>query len=92
MYRIIDTRGTGKTSRLMLIAKENNAVFVCKNPQAMKSKSYSYGIVGIDFVSYEDFLDYQVQGQKIVIDELEDFIKFALNGVELIGYSLSKDN
>ena len=35
MYRIIDTRASGKTSRLMLLAKENNGVFVCANPYAM---------------------------------------------------------
>ena len=28
MYRIIEGRGTGKTSRLMLLAKENDAIFV----------------------------------------------------------------
>jgi hypothetical protein len=35
MIRIIDGRGTGKTSRLMLLAKEHNALFVCDNPDAM---------------------------------------------------------
>jgi len=39
MIRIIDGRGTGKTSKLMLLAKENNAVFVCSNPRAMKYKA-----------------------------------------------------
>ena len=39
MYRIIDGRGTGKTSRLMIIAKENNAVFVCSNTKAMEIKA-----------------------------------------------------
>ena len=29
MYRIIDKRGTGKTSRLMLLAKEENAIIAC---------------------------------------------------------------
>lgn len=38
MYRIIDGRGTGKTSRLMLLAKENNGVIVCANPQKMREK------------------------------------------------------
>ena len=50
MYKIIDTRGTGKTSRLMLIAKENDALFVCANPASMRQKAYSYGIIGIDFI------------------------------------------
>ena len=39
MIRIIDERGSGKTSRLMLLAKENNATFVCSNPSAMKVKA-----------------------------------------------------
>ena len=50
MYRIIDDRGTGKTSRLMLIAKENNAVFVCANVNAMEYKAKAYGIEGIKFI------------------------------------------
>ena len=56
MYRIIDDRGTGKTSRLMLLAKENNAVFVCANPNSMEYKAKAYGISGITFVSYGDFI------------------------------------
>jgi hypothetical protein len=39
MYRIIEGRGTGKTSRLMLLAKKNNATFVCENPRAMEYKA-----------------------------------------------------
>ena len=35
MYRIIDNRGTGKTSRLLLLAKENNGIIVCKRPDIM---------------------------------------------------------
>ena len=29
MYRIIDARGSGKTSRLMLLAKETNSALAC---------------------------------------------------------------
>ena len=58
MYRIIDGRGSGKTSRLMLLAKENNAALVCSNPRAMEAKAHAYGIVGIDFMSYEDAIDH----------------------------------
>lgn len=35
MYRIIDGRASGKTSRLLLLAKENNGIVVCANPSAM---------------------------------------------------------
>ena len=93
MYRIIDDRSTGKTSRLMLIAKENNAIFVCSNPDAMRYKAKAYGIDGIEFISYGTFLqDYkEYQNTKYVIDELEYFLKtvFFYSTNELIGYTLS---
>ena len=91
MYKIIDTRGTGKTSRLMLIAKENDALFVCANPASMRQKAYSYGITGIDFISYDDIIEYAYRDKKLVIDELDCFVNHALSGVEFIGYSISKD-
>lgn len=94
MYRIIDGRGTGKTSRLFLIAKENNATVVCSNPDAFRIKAYSYGITGLDFLSYDDLLNGNYQsGGKIVVDELAELARYAINstGVEFIGYSLSDE-
>ena len=55
MYRIIDNRGTGKTSRLMLLAKETNSAIACINPNAMRQKAYAYGITGINFISYSNW-------------------------------------
>lgn len=92
MYRIIDDRGTGKTSRLMLIAKENNALFVCSNPDAMRYKAKAYGIDGIEFISYGEFFhDYRGQRNvKYVIDELENFLRSTMfYSTELVGYTLS---
>ena len=103
MYRIIDGRGSGKTSRLMLLAKENGATLVCENPRAMEIKAHAYGIVGIDFMSYADAIDhmrafdsrYTTDSRRsaIVIDELESFVQYALgmNG-PLIGYTLSNED
>jgi len=39
MIRIINDRSTGKTSQLMLWAKEYDATFVCSNPKAMEYKA-----------------------------------------------------
>lgn len=92
MYRIIDDRGTGKTSRLMLIAKENNALFVCSNPDAMRYKAKAYGIDSIEFISYDEFFhDYRGQKNvKYVIDELENFLRSIMfYSTELVGYTLS---
>lgn len=93
MYRIIDGRGTGKTSRLMLLAKENNAIFVCNDPHCMEIKALSYGITGIQFVSYYDYLrfNYDTNKENVVVDELEALLKCIFNG-HLVGYTLSTDD
>lgn len=53
--RIIEGRGTGKTKRIMFMAKENNGILVCHNPSAMRSKALAYGLTGFDIISYEDY-------------------------------------
>ena len=92
MYRIIDNRGSGKTSRLMLLAKETGAKIACSNPSAMRQKAYAYGITGIDFIPYSDLFNGATDpNDKIMIDELELFIKEFVDG-QFIGYTLSKDD
>lgn len=91
MYRIIDSRGSGKTSRLMLLAKENDAAIACSNPAAMRQKAYAYGITGIDFISYNDLLD--GWDGDVFIDEIEVFIKVFLGyDTNLKGYTLSNED
>lgn len=90
MYRIIDSRGTGKTSRLMLLAKENNGVFVCANPRAMETKARNYGLTGFDIISYYDYFNHNYEyGKPCFIDELDNYVKSL--GNNLSGYSLSLD-
>lgn len=96
MYKIIDSRSSGKTSRLMLLAKEQNGVIVCNNPSALKNKALNYGIVGIDFVNYQEYIDYLqgytsiINNRPIFIDELEMFIRYLDETVQ--GFSLSKED
>lgn len=92
MYRIIDGRGSGKTSRLMLLAKENNGILVCSNPGAMRSKSHAYGLVGFDIASYYDLWNGELKGKNkpIYIDELEKFVKWLDNNID--GYSLTNED
>ena len=93
MYRIIDKKCSGKTSRLLLLAKENNGVVVCSNPEHMREKAYSYGITGIDFISYVDFAYELHLGNKfnrhIFIDELDKFFNYIEENI--IGYTISED-
>ena len=89
MYRIIDGRATGKTSRLMLLAKENEGIIVCKDPAIMRDKAYRYGITGIDFISYFEF-DFNYRYNKpVYIDEIDMFLQH--KSKEIQGYTISED-
>ena len=90
MYRIIDSRGSGKTSRLMLLAKETNSAIACMNPRAMQTKAYAYGITGINFISYSQLFNGEYEGD-VMIDEMEDFVKQYID-CKLTGYSLSNED
>ena len=96
IFRIIDGRGTGKTSRLMIIAKENNAVFVCSNTKAMEVKAHAYGLTGILFMSYHEFNNViREKGyldRNVVIDDLEDYINYTISPTfKFVGYSISEE-
>jgi hypothetical protein len=94
MYRIIDKRASGKTCRLFLLAKENNGVVVCADPNAMRQRAYAYGITGIDFISYKDLrtYGYEKEQKPIFIDELELFVKHVAGLTNIAGYTLSMED
>jgi len=88
MYQVIDVRGAGKTSRLMLLAKENNGILVCSNPHTMENKARAYGLTGFDIISYSDYFKHNYESGKMVfIDELDAYLRSLDNN--LSGYSLT---
>ena len=90
MYRILDTRGSGKTSRLMLLVKESNGILVCAEPHSMRVKAHSYGLTGFDIISYNDFKNKEYDTTKpCFIDELENYVRFINQGTHIGGYTLS---
>ena len=92
MYRIIDKRGTGKTSRLILLAKEKDCLIVCKNPQRLIEKAYAYGITGIKCISYEDFLNVNYDiNLPVYIDDLDSFLPHIIEEANIVGYTLSEE-
>ena len=90
MYRIIDSRSSGKTSRLMLLAKETNSAIACYNPPAMCQKAYAYGITGIEFIPYSDLFNGYYDGN-VLIDELEHFVTEFIDA-KITGYSLTNED
>lgn len=97
MYRIIDGRGTGKTSRLFLLAKEADIPIVCQCPQDMKEKAYAYEITGINFISYQEAItagDTSDPAKKVFVDNLEQFSYYVLmkNHFKLKGFTVSNED
>lgn len=96
MYRIVDKRGTGKTSRLMLLAEETNGIIVCGNPAALRVKAEYYGFSNFDVISYPEFINncfYNFNKdleRPIYIDEIDVFLNFINNNVA--GYSLTNED
>jgi hypothetical protein len=90
MYRIIDGRGTGKTSRLLLLAKESNGFVVCSDPQAMREKAYCYGLTGIDFISYSEFEFTHRFNKPVFIDEIDMLLQH--KNKEIQGYTISNED
>ena len=103
MIRIVDERGTGKTRKLMLAAKENDGILVCMYPDRMQEKAFAYGITGLNIISYHDFENgdygklltdslsyghYDID-KKCYIDELEIFIKWIFMTRNIDGYSFT---
>ena len=90
MYRIIDSRRKKKKKRKMQKAKETDATIACINPNAMRQKAYSYGITGIEFISYSQLFNGEYEGD-VMIDELESFVQNYID-CSLKGYSLTNED
>lgn len=90
MYRIIDSKSTGKTGRLLLLAKEKDGIVVCANPVKLRDKAYRYGIVGVDFISYQQYISNEfVSTKPIFIDEMDKFLE--IYDPRINGYTISED-
>ena len=89
MYRIIDGRAQGKTSRLMLLAKENDAIIACADPKAMERKALGYGIIGLTFVPYDKVMGYHYD-KPVYVDEIEGFLQHINRNIN--GYTLSTED
>lgn len=93
---IIDSRGTGKTRKLLEFAKMKNATVVCRHPGAMRAKAEAYGIVGLQFVSYgnvlEDIrLNNDASLETFVVDEIKSLMDYLLAS-NCVGFTQTEDN
>lgn len=89
MYRIIGKQGTGKTSRLFLLAKEQDAAIICRNPEAMREKAHRYGLTGLEFISYNEFID-SIKEREVEMTMFHPDGKISTQKVEVKGSSFGK--
>ena len=87
---IIGENSSGKTRKMLEEAKKIDAVVVCKHPLHMQSKANSYGIYGLDFISYDEFNDGSVFIENAAIDEIGDFFEYIF-GVKLDAFTMTID-
>ena len=91
MQKIIGGQGTGKTKQLIEIAHQKNAIIVCETPERMVAKIHGYGYVGIQCISYAEYLaadtDAAASGKQYVVDDIEAFLYFVSKGT--IAFSVS---
>ena len=87
MYRVIGERGTGRTTRLMQLARNTGAIFVGSH-WAVKLAPLR-GFNDIKTMTFDEFVEHRINNpsQKFVIDNMEYFVKHFAAG-NLIGYSL----
>lgn len=92
MIRIIDDRATGKTTRLIVLAKEHHGLLAVGDGKqdAIKDKAERLGATGVDIISYSELISgrYEI-GRPVFIDEVELFLKRVCPQLE--GYSLSNE-
>lgn len=87
MYRIVGTRGSGKTYQLLEEANRVGGVVISQNPRAMREKAHYWGFTDIVCVGYEESKDYHYE-KPVFVDELEAYAR-ALLGKPLAGYTFT---
>jgi hypothetical protein len=91
MFIISGGKGTGKTRALIEKVKAENGVLVCNSPEAMRDRAYSYGITGLDLISYSDFYNGNAEeyGKPVFIHDINSLIKYYSH--EIKGYSICNE-
>lgn len=89
MYKIIDNRGTGKTTQLICLAKQYNATIVASSPNYIFRKCKELGFEKpVEVISYNDFIAlryFKSKDHYYLIDDMSSFLRNLCPGI--IGYT-----
>lgn len=58
MVQIIGERSSGKTKELLFEVARTGGLLVCQDPIHMREKGYVLGLVGLNIMSYKDFIEH----------------------------------
>lgn len=90
MRRIIATRNTGKTVSLMRQAILSDAKIACRNVGYARTLAFQCGLDPSKIISYADLLTRGRKYDNVVIDEIEEFVRYTItNTGTLVGYTLT---
>ena len=91
MFIISGNKGVGKTRTLIERAKAEDGIIVCSDVKAMRERAYSYGITGLNLVSYDDLWNDEVdtQGKPMYIHDINKFIHSSFADVN--GFTINLD-
>lgn len=87
---IIGSNSSGKTRKMLEMARDDDVIVVCKNPYSMEEKAKSYGIFGLEFIGYDNINNSPIYGKKLAIDELGEFFKHCY-GAKLNSFTMTVD-
>ena len=89
MFIVSGGRGIGKTKALLERAKEENAIIVCEDTMAMRERAYSYGITGLNIMSYKEFDTLEKVEEPVYIHNINNYISYGNRNVK--GYSVCNE-
>lgn len=91
MFIISGGHGTGKTRTLLERVKAEDGIIVCSDVIEMRERAYSYGITGLNILSYDELYACKVDSydKPIYIHDINRFIKHSFPEVK--GYTVSID-
>lgn len=91
MYRIIGSRGIGKTAKMLEQADRLGAIIVCSNPLAMRQKARALGFENIkDFIEFNEVI-HQYFDKPVFIDDIEKFARSLTHNLNGYTYTIDEN-
>lgn len=91
MFVVSGGRGIGKTRTLLERVKSEDAIVVCEDTIEMRERAYSYGITGLNLITYEEYckLDSQTIGKPVYIVDTNKLLLHINSNTK--GYTISNN-